>query len=383
MRNFDMEIMFAVLFLLSIYSYFLYPIILKFLPNRVIDKTVFNGGNKFPRLTFIITAYNEEDRIREKIENSLSIKYDDDLIEIIVASDCSTDNTDSIVNEYSDRGITLVRADDRKGKEYAQLCAIKKAQGDIIVFSDVATQVKAESLQNLTKYFNDSSVGAISSEDVFISQDGSIVGEGAYVKYEMWLRRLESNKGGLVGLSGSFFAARKEICESWDIGVPSDFNTALNCAKAGKVAVSCSDVVGYYQDVKNPALEYKRKNRTIIRGITALAKHPETLNPFKMGLFSFQIWGHKIMRWAEPWFMIGFLSISFGLAEDHTFYASIFWMQILFYSLVLIGFFIASSRKYIFIKLPFFFVQVNIAIAHSTIQYILGKRITVWQPSQR
>ena len=376
-----MDTMFIIFFILSIYSYFLYPLILKtIIPSRKIYK---DEIHKKPYLTLIITAYNEEERIREKIENSLLIKYDDDLLEIIVASDCSFDKTDAIVEEYAHKGITLVRADARKGKEYAQLCAIRKAQGEIFVFSDVATKVEPGSFNNLVKYFDDPNVGALSSEDVFVSQDGKVVGEGAYVKYEMWLRRLESKKGGLVGLSGSFFAARREICESWDISVPSDFNTALNCAKNGKFAVSCPDVVGIYQDVKNPELEYRRKNRTVIRGITALTQHPEVLNPLKMGLFSFQVWGHKIMRWAEPWFMLALLLVSFKLSDKHVIYASIFWLQIVFYSLVIIGYFIKSSRDHILIKIPFFFVQVNIAIAHSTILFLLGKRITIWQPSKR
>ena len=197
-----------------------------------------------PSLSLIITAHNEADRIKEKLENTLEINYPQSLFEIIVASDCSTDETDRIVDSYVDRGVRLVRADKRKGKEYAQLCAIRQAKGDILVFSDVATKIEAEALNHLVKHFDDVLIGAVSSEDRFISQDGSIAGEGAYVKYEMWLCRLESSRGGLVGLSGSFFAARKEVCERWDISVPSDFNTALNCAQLGMVAISCSDVVG-------------------------------------------------------------------------------------------------------------------------------------------
>jgi len=376
-----MESMFIIILILSIYSYFLYPLILKLLiPSRKIceDET-----HKKPHLSLIITAHNEEERIREKIENSLLIQYEDDLLEIIVASDCSSDKTDSIVVEYANKGIRLVVADARKGKEYAQFCAIKKAQGEILVFSDVATKVEPESFNNLVKYFNDPNVGALSSEDEFVSQDGKVVGEGAYVRYEMWLRRLESKKGGLVGLSGSFFAARKEICESWDISVPSDFNTALNCAKNGKFAVSCPDVVGIYQDVKNPELEYRRKNRTVIRGITALTQHPEVLNPLKLGLFSFQIWGHKIMRWAEPWFMSLLFIMSVYMFNSNWLIDTVFVLQIIFYSLVIIGYFSEKLRDYTIIKIPYFFVQVNIAIAHATIQFIFGKRITVWEPSKR
>ncbi len=117
-------------------------------------------------------------------------------------------------------------------------------------------------------YFRDPKIGAVSSEDHFVSQDGAVVGEGAYVRYEMWLRRLESDCAGLVGLSGSFFAARASVCQQWDIYSPSDFNTALNCVKQDLIAVTAPDVQGHYKDIVEAKREYQRKVRTVLRGIT-------------------------------------------------------------------------------------------------------------------
>jgi glycosyltransferase involved in cell wall biosynthesis len=277
-----MEILFYLFAVLCAYSYFIYPILLKLLPAREITRSVDCADAELPALSLIITVHNEAGRIREKLENTLQIDYPSDLLEIIIASDFSTDETESIVELYAEKGIRLVRADERKGKEYAQLCAIRESTGKILVFSDVATNIPQDAL----RYLADSKIGALSSEDQFVSNDGSIVGEGAYVKYEMWLRRLESDRAGLVGLSGSFFAARREVCDDWDICVPSDFNTALNSAKHGLVAITCPEVVGIYQDVKDSSLEYRRKMRTVIRGITAIARHPEVLNPFSSGMES-------------------------------------------------------------------------------------------------
>ncbi len=336
-----------------------------------------------PIVSLIVTAHNEEARIREKLENTLAIAYPGELLEIIIASDCSTDKTDEIVASYSQRGVRLVRADERKGKEYAQLCAIREAKGDILVFSDVATQIEPDALNKLVRHFNDPSVGAVSSEDRFVSQDGTIAGEGAYVKYEMWLRRLESQRAGLVGLSGSFFAARKEICDEWDIASPSDFNTALNCAKRGLVAISVPDVVGIYSDVKSPALEYRRKLRTIIRGMTAISRHLEVLNPLKMGLFSFQVWSHKILRWAVPWFMALLLFTSALLSAQHWLYAAVLVAQLGFYALVVVGYLSQDLRSHTLIKIPYFFVQVNLAIASATVMFLRGERMTTWTPSKR
>ena len=212
-----MKALFYLSALLCGYSYFLYPLVLKLIAARQKENGSLAEDNVLPRLSLIITAHNEEARIREKLENTLEIDYPRDRLEIIVASDFSTDATDSIVESYADQGVRLVRADERKGKEYAQLCAIRASDGDILVFSDVATRIPGNALRILAHRFSDEQVGALSSEDQFVSNDGRVVGEGAYVKYEMWLRRLESDRAGLVGLSGSFFAARREVCDDWDI----------------------------------------------------------------------------------------------------------------------------------------------------------------------
>ena len=377
-----MVFLFYIFLLLCIYSYFIYPLILKAIPVRKPGEV--EAGMGVPRtLSLIITVHNEEHRIHGKLENTLSLDYPREHLEVIVASDYSTDATDSIVESYADRGIKLVRADQRKGKEYAQLCAIREAQGDILVFSDVATTIPPEALQNLAAAFDDSSVGALSSEDRFLSKNGRVVGEGAYVKYEMWLRRLESDRAGLIGLSGSFFAARREVCEDWDIYSPSDFNTALNCAKLGMVAVSSPEVVGIYQDVKDASLEYRRKMRTVIRGLTAIVRHPEVLNLSRMGLFAFQVWSHKIMRWGVPWFMLAFAVLTLLLQSQGGVYQVALVAQLVFYGIAVLGWISTRARENTVVRLVFFFVQTNLALAQAVWSFMVGKRMTVWTPSRR
>lgn len=378
-----MELLFYLFAVFCAYSYFIYPVLLKLLPSRKSDGYVAEENARLPRLSLIITVHNEEGRVREKLENSLEIDYPSELLEIIVASDFSTDKTDYIVESYTDKGVRLIRADQRKGKEYAQLCAIRESTGDILVFSDVATEIPAEALRLLAARFSDPQIGALSSEDRFVSNDGKVVGEGAYVKYEMWLRRLESDRAGLVGLSGSFFAARREVCEHWDIYSPSDFNTALNSAKYGLVAVTCSEVVGIYKDVKDPGLEYRRKMRTVIRGITAISRHPEVLNPFRMGMFAFQVWSHKIMRWGVPWFMAIFLLLTLALQGEGVIFSLALIAQLIFYTLALLGWLSEKLRQNTLIKIIFFFVQTNLALAQATVSFLSGKRMTVWTPSKR
>lgn len=371
----------------SLYSYFIYPLLLMALPGRrELPAPADRPGptdtqDGLPSVSLIITAHNEAGRIRQKIENTLELVYPD--LEIIVASDCSADETDDIVREYQSRGVLLSRTEERLGKENAQKDAIAMATGDIIVFSDVATSIPADAISALVRYFDNPSVGAISSEDVFVSRDDGVVGEGAYVKYEMWLRKLESLRGGLVGLSGSFFAARRSICSDWDIHSPSDFNTALNCASKGYVAVSAPDVLGHYQDVADSSKEYQRKLRTVIRGMTAVARHPEVLNPFRHGLFAFEVLSHKLMRWLVPWFLIVLLASSVLLAGKGGIYALALIAQIAFYGLVVVAHFSPEVRGKTLARIPYFFVQVNLAIAHATLQFLGGRRMTVWSPSKR
>lgn len=370
-----------------VYSYFLYPILLKLSRSRPLAPP--QAPADLPPVTLIIAAHNEERRIEAKLANALAIDYPRELLEIIVASDCSSDGTDAIVSGYSagdaegPHRIRLVRADQRNGKEYAQLCAIQAARGDILVFSDTATEIPADAIRRLVAWFADPSIGAVSSEDRFRSTDGKLVGEGAYVKYEMWLRRLESERGGVVGLSGSFFAARREVCGDWDIHSPSDFNTALNCARRDLRAISAPDVLGYYEDLKDPRKEYQRKVRTVLRGMTALSRHPDVLSVGRFGQFAFQVWSHKLMRWLVPVFALLLLLLNLMLLSSHGIYVLTLLGQLAFYGVALAAHYRPALREQTLVRLIYFFVQANLGIADAGLRFLRGKRMTTWQPSAR
>ncbi len=339
-------------------------------------------GNITPPVSFIITAYNEEKRIKDKIENTLKQDYPKDKLEIIVASDCSTDKTDEIVKSYQSQGVKLIRVAERKGKENAQKHAVKAASGDILIFSDVATILQPDGISNILKNFNDPTVGCVSSEDKFIDPDGKISGEGAYVRYEMFLRNLESKVNTLVGLSGSFFAARKEVCRNWAIDLQSDFNTLLNSVKMGLRGVSDSESIGYYKNIADEKKEFDRKVRTVLRGISVFMKRLPLLNPFKYGLFSWQLFSHKLCRWLVPFAMIiAFLSNAI-FAGDSGFYQITLTLQVIFYLMALLGITTNLFSKNI-LKLPSFLVVVNLSILNAWFLYIRGRRMVSWNPSKR
>lgn len=375
-----MELSFWLFAFGAVYSYFIYPLALSALPRRTPQCTT---TTELPAISLIITAHNEAARLQRKLDNTLALDYPRERLEIIVASDASTDGTDAIAKSYAARGVRLVRAEERKGKEHAQWHAIRAATNDILVFSDVATDLAPDALHRLARAFADSRVGAVSSEDRFLTDSGEVVGEGAYVRYEMWLRRLESRVNSLVGLSGSFFAARKAVCQHWDIAVPSDFNTALNCVRLGLVAVSDPDVVGFYRGIADERKEYARKQRTAIRGMAALARRAEVMNPMRFGVFAWQVFSHKLMRWLVPWFLLGLLLVSIALAPTQMSYAFALAAQLAFYLLAIMGRAFAALRRSALFKIPYFFVQANAAIAHASVSFLMGKRVTVWNPSKR
>ena len=340
-----LEFIFIFSVFMIFYAYFGYPLVLMvILAGRKTKGLLLGGGRRKPSslavinneplfVSFIITAYNEEIRIEEKIKNSLVQDYPRDRIEIIVASDCSNDKTDEIVKNYVGKGVKLVRAPERKGKENAQKNAIEASKGDILVFSDVATILKPDGISNIVDNFKDPTIGCVSSEDKFIDKDGNVSGEGAYVRYEMILRKLESEVNTLVGLSGSFFAARREVCKNWAIDLQSDFNTLLNSIKIGLKGISDPKSIGYYKNIVDEKKEFNRKVRTVLRGISVLMRNLFLLNPFKYGLFSWQLFSHKLCRWFVPFFMIfAFFSNAAIMFESIPIFL-IFIFQIICYSL--------------------------------------------------
>ncbi len=374
-----MKLLFLASVFLIFYAYFGYLGIL-FLISLFKKEKIIRENNFYPTVSLIITAHNEEKRIKEKLENTISLEYPKEKLEIIVASDCSTDKTDQIVKSFEKEGIRLVRSYVRKGKEFAQKIAIDIAKGEILVFSDVSTLLKKDALKKIVRNFSDSSVGCVSSVDRLITDEGKISGEGLYVRYEMTIRKLESKVNSLVGLSGSFFAVRKELCKIWKTDLPSDFYVVFNAIRKKKRAVLDEEVIGFYKDVLDEEKEFKRKVRTILRGITTLFSNLDMLNPFKYKLFSWQLFSHKFLRWTAPYFfIIAFVSNLFLIKEDVFFY--IFVLQLIFYFILILS--SNLSKESFFRKLSSYFFTVNLATIIAWWKFLKGERAILWEPSQR
>jgi len=376
-----MIILFWASILLIIHAYFGYPLslwLLSLIRHKPVRKAPF-----IPPATLIIAACNEEKRIREKLDNTMALDYPRELFQVIVASDGSTDATNDIVREYADHGIELLALPERRGKESAQKEAVAVATGDIIVFSDTSTRIESGGLREIAANFADPSVGCVSSVDRVLGRDGKPCGEGFYVRYEMWLRNLESRVNSLVGLSGSFFAARKEVCQDFSGDMQSDFRTVLNSMKLGLRGVDDPAAIGYYQDISDSSKEFDRKVRTVLRGMTVFFRHLEFLNVFRYGLFAYQYFCHKLLRWLVPVFLILVLVSNLMLAFDSWAYFIILVCQLGFYALALWAWVRTEELQRALFKIPLYFLVVNAAILAAWWQYLRGNRMLMWSPSER
>ena len=373
-----MELLFTASLFLVFHAYFGYPLSLLLLRRRPTSKASFE-----PRATLIITACNEERRIREKLNNTLALEYPVGKLQVLVASDGSTDGTNEIVQSYAGCGIELLAFKERRGKENAQKDAVLHSTGDVIVFSDVATLIDPCGLKEIIANFADSSVGCVSSSDKVIGRDGKPCGEGFYVRYEMWLRDLESKVNSLVGLSGSFFAARADVCRDFSGEMQSDFRTVLNSMKLGMRGVSDPDAIGCYQDISDSKREFDRKIRTVIRGLTVFFHNLEFLNPFRYGLFSYQYFCHKLLRWLVPLFLCAAFLSNAALSFNSVGYSIIFALHIIFYLIALLGWCAKSMSTHALVKIPVYFVTVNAAIIAAWWRYVRGSRMIMWAPSER
>jgi len=341
----------------------------------------YQRGEIQPEVSLIIAAHNEAAVIGRKIINCLEVTYPEDKYEIIVASDGSDDGTAEIVRSFSPQGVKLIEIPDRRGKQYAQMLARDAARGEILVFTDAGVELESDGLQKIVSNFADHSVGCVSSEDRVIQGRG--VGERSYVQLEMWLRRLESRIGSLVTASGSFFAARRTVCEVWHTDQTSDFFVPLNAVSQGLRAVVDPESLGCYALVHSEKDELQRKIRTVVNGLYVFFSNLHLLNPFRYGFFSWQLISHKLFRWLTPSAIL-FLAISnLFLWQTSSFYRMCLALQIGIYGAGLLALVADRFSRWKPTRLAGYFLLGNAATLMAWLYFLSGEKFVTWQPTQR
>lgn len=375
-----METVFWVSLVAIGYAYFGYPLLLK-LADAVAPWPVHRGDVAWtPRVTVLVPAYNEAGVIGGKLDNLLGLDYPRDRLQIVVVSDGSTDGTNALLKEAArDDRLTAVLLPERRGKANALNQGLLRATGDIVVFSDSSIMLDPQALRAIVRPFADPEVGCVSGED-HIPEGG---GEGMYGRYELFLRNRESAIGSIVGASGSFYAQRRGLCEPFVDGLAPDFLSVLNTVEAGYRAVTEPAAFGFMTAVKHPGDEFRRKVRTLLRGITTLWVKRGLLNPFRYGRFAWVLFSHKVMRWLVPLFMLLALLANLALA-GHPFYAFMLVLQLAFYGLALLAWFqVSGLQDRIYGRVPLYFIAANLAVLFAWFKFLLGTRQELWEPSRR
>ena len=230
--------------------------------------------------------------------------------------------------------------------------------------------------------FADPTIGAVSTEDVIVDALGHPTAEGLYVKYEMWVRRLEGRFHSLVGLSGSCFAIRKELCSDWSPVLASDFMGALRAARKGYRSIADPAALGRFVALVSTQAEMRRKIRTFLRGITVLMANLGLLNPLRYGRFAFQLASHKLLRFVVPFLLVTVLITSVFLSSEPL-YGVILGAQVGFYLLACAGGVVSPLQHSRIVRTAYFFTMVQWAMLRAWGKYALGQQQVTWEPSRR
>jgi poly-beta-1,6-N-acetyl-D-glucosamine synthase len=247
-------------------------------------------------VSIVMAAHNEAEHIATKLENLLTLDYPKDKIQIIVASDGSTDGTDRIVEGYAERGVALVRLEEAKGKPTALNEAAKLATGEVLVFCDARQRIDDHAVSALVSCLADPSVGSVSGE----LHMESVKGPGAYWKYEKLIRHAESIAGSVPGVTGALHAMRRGSFRPIPRdAILDDMVIPLQAMLDGYRVVLEPEAKAFDReaDTKN---EFKRKARTLTGNFQLLTYLPELLNPFKNRIF-WQYVSHKVLRLVCPY----------------------------------------------------------------------------------
>ncbi len=377
--------------LLPLYTFFGYPLVLAMIRRRRGPAEALPDPESWPTVTVSVPAYNEASQIRDTMDGLLALDYPEDRIERVIVSDASSDGTDDIVRTYEDRGIRLRRVETRAGKTEAENVVAPLLTGEIIVNTDASIRLDPGAIKALVRHFHDPTVGVASGRDVSIEkrEDEANAGETRYVNYEMWLRDLETRAGGgIVGASGSLYAIRAEIHRKPLPGhLSRDFASALTSKEHGYRAVTVNEAICYVPRTHSLAREYRRKVRTITRGMETLGFKRHLLNPFRHGVFAWMLFSHKVCRWLVPvaavalWAGLVVLALAlqqplvvFGLVAALAFGLLLAW----------VGLHRPEDRPLPKLaSLGAFAVLSNVAILRAWVRAFRGAGQAVWEPTRR
>ncbi|MBP1747631.1 MAG: glycosyltransferase, CESA-like subfamily [Deltaproteobacteria bacterium] len=365
------------------YAYAGYPLVLAALvlcrrrrPSNIINL-------RWPKVSLLISAYNEETVIADKIENSLALDYPQELLEITVISDGSMDATDSIVTRYRNKNVTLKRYKGHLGKTACLNKAVPEAAGDIIVFSDANSQYDRKALKHLVEKFSDRRIGWVTGRTEYLSMtgEGKMSSAGIYTRIEQLTKGLEGEIGSCVGADGAIFAIRRALyrpLKDYDIN---DFVIPAKIIQQGYRGVLANEAFCIEKTAASATGEFKRHIRITTRTLRAIFTHRDLLNPFRYPVFSLELASHKLMKFIVPFALCVLFLANVCIVTNDTsaFYVSFLCLQIILFILWLAG---SLGIPLSILARPSRIIQtffvVNLAIVIGWIKFFQGEKFTTW-----
>jgi len=370
--------------ILVAYTYFGYPLLVWI--ASIFRRRPVSTGSHYPRVSFIIPAYNESLVIERKIRNTLSLTYPADRLQIVVASDGSSDATDEIARQFQAQGVSLVAGPTRRGKNGLLNHVVPMTVGEVVVVSDANIELAPDALATLMRPLADASVGGVWGNKIYHNRSASAAGEGEalYLRYEKFIKSLESRLGSIVAGECSCLAFRRELFRTLPLDVPDDFALSTNVVWSGKRMIYVPDAISYEDTSPTDRDEFKRKVRIIERGIRGFFRVLPLANPFRSGFYSVSLVTRQLLRRVVAvFFVLMAVTLPFLTGQGSLY-------QIALAATVLILLLAAggavargSLRRVPVLYVPYFFVMVNLAALIGMARCLTGQRSITWQPTSR
>jgi biofilm PGA synthesis N-glycosyltransferase PgaC len=354
-----------------------------------VKRNLFDKNKELPTVTIIVAAYNEELIIEEKINNTLSIDYPKEKLQLIFITDGSSDSTAEKIAAY--REIFLMHKDLRTGKMAAIKRVIPEVKNEIIVFTDANTFLNKSAIKELVKHYQNLKVGAVAGEKrILVDEfaDASSAGEGFYWKYESALKKWDYELYSNVGAAGELFSIRTSLYQPVETDtIIDDHMIAMRIAEKGYIIAYEPEAYAMETASANTKEELKRKIRIAAGGIQSILRLKKAANPFNFPLLTFQYISHRVLRWTVTPFLLILaliLNIIIVFQTNILLYNIMLIAQVLFYLLSLMGLFFESKNiriKAFFI--PYYFCVMNYAVLAGINRFFRNNQSAAWEKSKR
>ena len=386
-----LEIIFWVLVSIIFYTYIGYGLVLFLLIKikRLFSKksTFVISTNDLPEVTLLIAAYNEQDYVKVKVENTLQLNYPSEKLHQIWVTDGSNDETPLRLKAYPE--VEVLHKPERNGKIAAMNRGIKFVKTPIVIFSDANTLLGKESIMKIAQMFSNPKTGCVSGEKRIFNADeeaASAAGEGIYWKYESALKKWDAELYSAVGAAGELFAIRTELFNEVEPDtLLDDFIISLRVAMKGYKIDYDPEAYAIETASANIKEELKRKIRIAAGGIQSVVRLYPLLNIFKYGMLSFQYISHRVMRWTiTPVALLLVLFFNIILAPTSNIYLILLILQAIFYVSALIGWFLENKKLKIKIFfVPYYFFIMNYAVFMGFGRYLKKSQSVNWEQAKR